>query len=143
MDNFLNYIPHRPPFLFVDRVVEQTRDLIVTEWLLKEDEPFFKGHFPNRPIMPGVLMCEFVFQSGAILMAVREKSSTEDYTPVITRIQNVKLKNPAFPGYLLQAQVRLKCKTGGAAYMDGKITSNSKKILTLSFAAMLLNNSQT
>ncbi len=142
MENFLDYIPHRPPFLFVDRVVEKTEDFIVTEWLLKEDEPFFKGHFPNRPITPGVIMCEFVFQSGAILMAARENNSGDDHTPVITRIQNVKLKNPAFPGYLLKAEVKLKEQTGGAAYMAGKITSDSKKILTVDFAAMLLDNSQ-
>ena len=141
MDNFLEYIPHRPPFLFVDRVIEKTEDSIFTEWFLKEDQPFFKGHFPNRPITPGVIMCEFVFQSGAILMAVREKNSSNDHTPVITRIQNVKLKNPAFPGYLLKAEVKLKEQTGGAAYMNGKITSNSKKILTIDFTAMLLDNS--
>ena len=140
MENFLNYIPHRPPFLFVDRVVEQKGGSIITEWLLKEDEPFFKGHFPNRPIMPGVLMCEFIFQSGAILMAVLENNSRDDHIPVITRIQNVKLKNPAFPGYLLRAEVELKEKVGGAAYMFGKVTSNLKKILTVDFAAMLLNN---
>ena len=71
MKNFLDYMPQREPFLFVDRVVEITDSYIKTEKQVKADEPFFAGHFPGRPIMPGVLICEAVFQSSSILMSNR------------------------------------------------------------------------
>ena len=66
--DFLQFIPHRPPFLFVDKVVEETMDTIKTEKFIDSEEPFFQGHYPERPIMPGVLIFESIFQTGAIMM---------------------------------------------------------------------------
>ena len=89
MKNFLDYMPQREPFLFVDRVVEVTDSSIQTEKQIKVDEPFFAGHFPNRPIMPGVLICEAVFQSSSILMSKRAGPPSDDSRiPLITRISN-------------------------------------------------------
>jgi len=67
-DEILNTIPHRPPFLFVDEIVEQDDERIHTRKTVDADEPFFKGHYPDYPIMPGVLVCECVFQAGALLI---------------------------------------------------------------------------
>jgi len=78
MEDFLDYMPQREPFLFVDRVVEVTDSNIQTEKQIKVDEPFFAGHFPNRPIMPGVLICEAVFQSSSILMSKRAGTPSDD-----------------------------------------------------------------
>jgi GxxExxY protein len=61
-------IPHRPPFLFVDRIVEQGEGRIVTERTYRADEAFFAGHYPGSPLTPGVLLCEACFQTGAILL---------------------------------------------------------------------------
>ena len=61
-------IPHREPFLFVDRIVEQAEGRIVTERTIRAEEPHFKGHYPDSPLMPGVLICEACFQSGAMLL---------------------------------------------------------------------------
>ncbi|GIS83811.1 MAG: hypothetical protein CM1200mP16_01110 [Nitrospina sp.] len=66
--DFLQFIPHRPPFLFVDKVVEETMDTIKTEKFIDSEEAFFQGHYPERPIMPGVLIFESIFQTGAIMM---------------------------------------------------------------------------
>ena len=82
MKNFLDYMPQREPFLFVDRVVEITDSYIKTEKQVKADEPFFAGHFPGRPIMPGVLICEAVFQSSSVLMSKRAEISSNDDIPV-------------------------------------------------------------
>lgn len=69
LDNVKARIPHREPFLFVDRVVEQSDGRMVTEREVRADEPHFKGHYPGAPLMPGVLICEACFQSGAMLLS--------------------------------------------------------------------------
>ena len=61
-------IPHRAPFLFVDRVARIDDDSIVTEWDVNADLPAFRGHYPGNPVLPGVLISEFTFQSAAILL---------------------------------------------------------------------------
>ena len=62
-------IPHRDPFLFVDRIVERGEGRLVTEWTVPADADFLRGHYPDRPLVPGVLICESAFQAGAILCA--------------------------------------------------------------------------
>ncbi len=137
MTDFLDYIPHRPPFLFVDEVVESTEDAIKTRKKIKSDEPYFAGHYPGRPIMPGVLICESVFQSGAILMGKRAEG-LNGRVPVITRINNVKIKHAVLPGHCMEIEVNLKEVVGPAHYLSGKVTVNSKTVLTLEFTAMLV-----
>ena len=139
MENFLDYMPQREPFLFVDRVVAVTDSIIQTEKKIKVDEPFFAGHFPGRPIMPGVLICEAVFQSSSILMSKRAGTPSNDSKiPLITRISNVKLKRVVFPGDIMEVEVKLKEILGQAAYMSGKVKVGGKTALTVEFTAMLL-----
>ena len=139
MKNFLDYMPQREPFLFVDRVVEITDSYIKTEKQVKSDEPFFAGHFPGRPIMPGVLICEAVFQSSSILMSNRAGAPSNDgRIPLITRISNVKLKRVVLPGDLMGVEVTLKEILGQAAYMSGKVKVKEKTVLTVEFTAMLV-----
>ena len=139
MENFLDYMPQREPFLFVDRVVAVTDNSIQTEKQIKVDEPFFVGHFPSRPIMPGVLICEAVFQSSSILMSKRAGTPSDDERiPLITRISNVKLKRVVLPDDLMKVEVKLKEVVGQAAYMAGKVKVGEKTVLTIEFAAMLV-----
>ena len=139
MKNFLDYMPQREPFLFVDRVVAVTDNSSKTEKQVKADEPFFAGHFPGRPIMPGVLICEAVFQSSSILMSKREGGASDDERiPLITRISNVKLKRVVLPGDLMEVEVKLKEIVGQAAYMVGKVKIGEKTALTTEFTAMLV-----
>ena len=139
MENFLDYMPQREPFLFVDRVVEVTNGCIKTEKQIQADEPFFAGHFPGRPIMPGVLICEAVFQSSSILMSKRSGAPSNDgRIPLITRIANVKLKRVVLPGDLMEVEVKLKEILGQAAYMSGKVKVVGKTVLTVEFTAMLV-----
>jgi len=139
MKDFLDYMPQREPFLFVDRVVAVADNSIETEKQVKADEPFFAGHFPGRPIMPGVLICEAVFQSSSILMSKRAGVSSDDERiPLITRISNVKLKRIVLPGDLMEVEVKLKEVVGQAAYMAGKVKVGKETVLTVDFSAMLV-----
>ncbi|MCA8915439.1 MAG: transposase [Planctomycetes bacterium] len=69
LDDVKSIIPHREPFLFVDRIIEQGESRIVTERTVRADEPHFQGHYPGSPLMPGVLLCEACFQTGAMLLS--------------------------------------------------------------------------
>ena len=136
--DFLQYIPHRPPFLFVDKVTEEFDNTIKAEKTVAPDEPFFQGHYPNRPIMPGVLIFESIFQTGAIMMGKR--IANEGKIPVLTRVNNIKLKHAVNPGDTLQIEVKLKDLVSSAAYMTGKASVNGKTAVTLEFTAMLVDS---
>jgi 3-hydroxyacyl-[acyl-carrier-protein] dehydratase len=138
--DFLNYIPHRPPFLFVDRVLEENEDTIKTEKRVDPEEPFFAGHYPENPIMPGVLIFESIFQAGAIMMGKR--IANKGRIPVLTRVNNIKLKHAVHPGDTMQIEVTLKDLVSNAAYMTGKATVNGKIAVTLEFTAMLVEETQ-
>ena len=73
----LDSLPHRPPFLFVDEIRDWTEEKIVTAYRFKEDEFFFKGHYPERPIVPGVILCESAMQAGAIFLSRLFQSEKE------------------------------------------------------------------
>ena len=137
MDEFLQYIPHRPPFLFVDRVVTETEEQIKTQKKIKSDEPYFQGHYPGRPIMPGVLILESVFQTGAILMGKRQQG-VENRIPVVTRVNHVKFKHAVLPGDTMEIEVNLKEWIDPACFLHGRVIVNGKTAVTVDFAAMLV-----
>mgnify|MGYP002528626077 FL=1 len=138
--DFLQYIPHRPPFLFIDRVLEESDDTIKAEKKIDPKEPFFEGHYPGRPIMPGVLIFESIFQAGAIMMGKR--IANEGKIPVLTRVNNIKLKHAVHPGDTMQIEVTLKEIVSTAAYMTGKATVNGKTAVTLEFSVMLVEETK-
>ena len=138
LDVILANIPQREPFLFIEKIVERTPDSITTSKLLTGKEDFFKGHFPGAPVFPGVLMCEAVFQTGALLMALRGEGAGNTKTALVTRIQGAKFKNMARPGDELLITVDFVEMLANAAFMKGKITANSKTVMTIEFAATLV-----
>jgi 3-hydroxyacyl-[acyl-carrier-protein] dehydratase len=140
LDTILANIPQRDPFLFIENIVERSEDSITTSKLLTGKEDFFKGHFPGRPVFPGVLMCEAVFQTGALLMALKGQGAGNTKTAVVSRIQSTKFKNMAKPGDLLHITVDFVESLANAAYMKGKITANEKTIMSIEFAATLVDN---
>jgi 3-hydroxyacyl-[acyl-carrier-protein] dehydratase len=136
MEEVLRAIPHRPPFLFVDKVIEQTETKIKAEKEISPEEPFFKGHYPGNPVMPGVLICESIFQTGAILLSGIIGDIGEG-TPVLTRISNAKFKNIVRPGALLELEAELVEKVSNAFFMKGKASSEGKTAVTVEFAVSL------
>lgn len=140
LETILNNIPQREPFLFIENIVEKSENSITTSKKLTGEEDFFRGHFPGRPVFPGVLMCEAVFQTGALLMALKGEAAGNSKTALVTRIQSTKFKNMAKPGDLLLITVDFIEMLANAAFMKGKITSDGKTIMTIEFAATLIEN---
>jgi len=134
MEEVLAAIPQRPPFLFVDKIIRREGNSITTQRILRDDEYFFQGHFPGNPIMPGVLLCEACFQTGAILMGAGNQSGLG----VVTRIKDTKFKNFARPGDTITIKVTLDENIDNAYYMSGTIHIGDKLILKIIFQAALL-----
>lgn len=137
-NEILNRIPQRHPFLYIEEIVDRTENTITTSLKITGEEDFFKGHFPGNPIMPGVLLCEAAFQTGALLMSYIMEGGLENKTAVVSRIQNAKFKNMVKPGDLLEIKVELVENLGSAAYMKGKVLTNNKTALTIDFACTLV-----
>ncbi len=140
LETILANIPQREPFLFIEKIVERSENTITTSKKLTGQEDFFKGHFPGAPVFPGVLMCEAVFQTGALLMALKGQSANENKKALVTRIQGAKFKNMAKPGDELHITVDFVEMLANAAFMKGKITANGKNIMSIEFAATIVDN---
>ena len=130
-------IPHRPPFLFVDEIVAETADGLTARRTFRADEDFYRGHYPGAPITPGVLLCEAVFQAGALLLARRAAAvgdAAREGVPLLARVSDVKFRNPVFPGETIVIDVRIKETLGGFTLMAGGIKSGDKRVLSVEFA---------
>ena len=139
MEDVLNAIPHRPPFLFVDKVVELTDNKIKATREMQSDEWFFQGHFPGNPIMPGVLICESIFQAAGILLA-KILGGIGGGTPVLTRISNARFKNIVRPGDLLELQAEVVETVSNASFMKGSASVAGKTAVTVEFAVSLVKS---
>ena len=118
LTDLLSVLPHRPPFLFVDRVTKiDPSKAIVAERRLLLDEPHFEGHFPGHPIMPGVLVAEALAQTSGLLLGLSEIMTAD--TPPLTpkkfylATTNIKFTHPAVPGDLLIMRASLHTHMGG------------------------------
>lgn len=133
-------IPHRPPFLWIDNVVSLEEDRIVAEKFLSPDLELYKGHYPDYPITPGVILCEAVFQAGALLIAEKlaGKSLEKLGVPVLTRIYGAKFKRPVFPGAIIRLDVRLSEELSSVWVLKGKVLSAGKTVVSVEFACTLM-----
>ncbi len=131
-------IPHRPPFLWVDSIISSDRDVISTEKHIPQDLDVFKGHYPEHPILPGVLLCEALFQTGALLIALQLKDQPPPSgVPVLTRIEGVKFKRPVGPGDTITMKVSLRETLGNAWFLRGTLRVHGKVAVQASFACTL------
>lgn len=126
-------IPHRSPFLWVDEVLEMTESRILARKYLDPDLDVFRGHYPDFPIFPGVLLCEACFQCGAILIS-KLQAVGGNQVPVVTRVNNVKFRQIARPGDTLELEVELTERLQDAFFLTGKISVQGKVAARLEFA---------
>jgi 3-hydroxyacyl-[acyl-carrier-protein] dehydratase len=126
LDRFLRLLPHRYPFLMVDRVVEIGGGKARTTKNVSHNEPFFVGHFPGHPVMPGVLIIEALAQSAAIL-ALAELKAESQRMFVLTGIEKARFRRPVVPGDRLEMEVAVLRNRGplwkmrAEARVDGEV----------------------
>ena len=131
-------IPHRPPFLFLDEVIEHNAESLSARRHWRPEEDFYQGHYPNAPITPGVLLCESVFQAGAAFMALQALAAgqvSDEGVPLLAKITDVRFRNPVFPGDTTVISVVKKEEMGGFTMMAGNVKKeDGTRVLTVNFA---------
>ena len=131
-EKIMKILPHRHPFLFIDKILEITDNSIVGLKYVSPEEPYFKGHFPGRPVMPGVLQIEAMAQVGGVLV-LSTFPDPENYLTFFGRIENAKFKRPVEPGDTLVFELELlsPIRRGlshmrARAYVDGELTTEAE-----------------
>ncbi len=112
-------LPHRYPFLLVDRVLEIEDKRIVTLKNVTVNEEFFNGHFPDQPLMPGVLQIEALAQTGCIYVMEKLVENTEEQLVVFSSLKNAKFKKNVVPGDQLKMEVEITGHRRNFAMMEG------------------------
>ena len=132
INEIMEMLPHRPPFLLVDKIMELSKTHVVGVKNVTMNEPFFVGHFPGAPVMPGVLQIEAMAQTGGILV-LSTVPDPENYLTYLLKIDNVRYKHQVVPGDTLIFKLDLMspirrgiCQMQGRAYANGKLVSEAE-----------------
>lgn len=137
IQEILEYLPHRYPFLLIDRVVEfRENERIVALKNVTINEPFFQGHFPGVPIMPGVLIIEAMAQAGGVLV-FRTQMNREEKLVLFIGIESARFRKPVRPGDQLRLEMvvdRIKSRVGrlkGRAYVEDALVAEADVMFSL------------
>jgi beta-hydroxyacyl-ACP dehydratase FabZ len=137
INDILKILPHRYPFLLVDRIIElETEKRIVGLKNVTINEPFFQGHFPGAPVMPGVLVIEAMAQAAGIL-TFHDMRDREKKLVYFTGIENAKFRRPVIPGDQLRIEMNLLSrhnhfgKMSGTATVDGRLVAEATVIFAI------------
>jgi 3-hydroxyacyl-[acyl-carrier-protein] dehydratase len=136
LDNIKAAIPHREPFLLVDEIVEQSNNRIVCRKRFTGEEFWYRGHYPQFPLTPGVLLVEAAMQAGAVLLA-KFAAEASGGVPVATRVNNVKFKAMVRPGDTIEMEVELVERMADAFFLNAKVTNGGKTAATFDFACKM------
>jgi 3-hydroxyacyl-[acyl-carrier-protein] dehydratase len=143
LQEILDAIPHRDPFLLVDDIVEQSESRIVGVKRFSGEEYFFAGHYPGSPIVPGVLLCEAAMQCGAVLLSRRMKAeqgpAAVGKVPVATRMNDIRFKRMVRPGDTIRIEIDLTERLADAFFLKAKVTVDDKVAVRFEFACTLAN----
>src|SRR6266704_1513354 len=142
IQDILRILPHRYPFLLIDRVIDLTRkQRIVAIKNVTINEPFFAGHFPGLPIMPGVLIVEAIAQAGGALL-LTEVEERSDKVMMFTGIERAKFRRPVLPGDQLRIEVDVKAWRGNAVRMEGIAYVGDKRAAEATVTCQLIQRSR-
>ena len=140
IDKIQSLLPHRYPFLLVDKVLESTdgtHQIAVKNVTM--NEPFFQGHFPNYPVMPGVLQIEAIAQAaGIMVLQANESLSTGGYNTFLMSVDSAKFRKPVLPGDQLLIETTLISERRSAAKIKGVITVDGKVVTEATLMFMLV-----
>lgn len=143
MAEILRRIPHRYPFLLIDRAEDYKPHQSITGIkCVTVNEPFFIGHFPGNPVMPGVLIVEAIAQSGAVLMSKSLDADTTGKTIFFTSLDNCKFRQPVRPGDVLRMHVEVLRARGDLFKFRGRAMVDDKVAAEVDFAAMVVETPQ-
>ena len=136
-------LPHRYPFLMIDRVIDLTRrERIVAIKNVTVNEPHFQGHFPELPIMPGVLIVEAIAQAGGALLLTEVEDRSEKLM-VFTGIERARFRRPVLPGDQLRIEVDVKSWRMNAVRMEGKAFVGEKRVAEATVTCQLIERART
>jgi UDP-3-O-[3-hydroxymyristoyl] N-acetylglucosamine deacetylase/3-hydroxyacyl-[acyl-carrier-protein] dehydratase len=134
INDIMEKLPHRPPFLLIDRIMEMSDTHVVGSKAVTMNEPFFVGHFPGNPVMPGVLQIEAMAQTGGILV-LSTVPDPENYITLFMKIDKVKFRNQVVPGDTIHFSLRLLspirrglCHMEGVAYVGSKVVMEAEML---------------
>jgi 3-hydroxyacyl-[acyl-carrier-protein] dehydratase len=141
MQEILRRIPHRYPFLLVDRCEDYQPHKSITGFkCVTMNEDFFQGHFPNNPVMPGVLIIEALAQSGAVMMSKSLNADVKTRTIFFTTLENARFRNPVRPGDVLRMPVEVLKHRGDLYKFRGRAFVGEKLACEAEWAAMVVDN---
>ncbi|MEP6966545.1 MAG: 3-hydroxyacyl-ACP dehydratase FabZ [Pseudomonadota bacterium] len=133
-------IPHRPPFLLVDRAeAYRPSQSLVGIKCVTMNEPFFMGHFPGAPVMPGVLIVEALAQTGGLLMSKSWDVDPEGKIILFMSVDNCRFRHPVRPGDVLRMEVEVRRARGDVVKFHGRGMVGEKLAAEADFAAMLVD----
>lgn len=141
VNEIMRMIPHRYPFLMIDKVIDIVRhESAVGVKAVTVAEPHFQGHFPQRPIMPGVLIVEAMAQTAGVLVVRSLGDEAMNKLVYFMTIDSARFRKPVVPGDMLHIQVNRKQNRGAVWKFDGKALVGDTLVAEATFAAMLVDS---
>lgn len=142
INEIMRILPHRYPFLLIDRVIElKRRERIVAVKNVTFNEPFFVGHFPGAPVMPGVLIVEAIAQAGGALL-LTEVEDRHSKLMFFTGIERARFRRPVVPGDQLRIEIEVKAWRGDAVRMEGRAFVGEKRAAEATVTCRLVDRSR-
>jgi 3-hydroxyacyl-[acyl-carrier-protein] dehydratase len=139
LDAIQALIPHRPPILLVDEILAWRADeWIETQRTFPADDPFFNGHFPGNPLLPGVYSVEAIAQSAALLTSLSKGLNAETATYLFVGLDSVRFKNPVLPGQTVTYRCEKEFEKMGIFRYKGRAHVNGATVAEATFTAKLI-----
>ena len=138
IDEIKGLIPHRYPFLLIDKVIDIVKNQSATGVKnVTINEPYFPGHFPSSPVVPGVLQIESMAQTAAVLVAKSLNISDPNALVLLTTIDNAKFRKPVIPGDVMNLVISVKRMRNKLWKFEGQVIVDSQRVSECEFSAMM------